>query len=413
MKMIDIDSLLLEWSVRCPKGYPDLNDPKDMTILYEIMSEQGISLPTSETIVSENKITQGELADILKSGKYSEKTLDKIRSLVTRSTDIEDFVEKFLEDIVPKKERMFVDDIMDIILDSGVEQEKLKTYLSNRTIKYTDFTGTATPIASKFEATGLSSKAIESLSSFVKKGVGPFEWLLAIVLSGASRPTGAGDLEIDGSPFEIKAFKGRILPVNGLADASTARNSFIASYQSLIDKLPESSQNQWNEIMEAASDSSNWGAGQILNTLDELHVNFINLAPNSINKLNVITDTLTNSLRGYYINTGKVNLNWIPNVLNQDGSLKRKEFVIEWATASFDYYIQMSDSSVKNFIVTNSGTGSSKKSYSSVQLLIFPVEKFKDHVGKDIGLDLPSFSETAGFGNAFGLKLGSKTAILQ
>lgn len=407
MKMIDIDSLLLEWSVRCPKGYPDLNDPKDMTILYEIMSEQGISLPTSETIVSENKITQGELADILKSGKYSEKTLDKIRSLVTRSTDIEDFVEKFLEDIVPNKERRFVDDIMDIMLDSGVNQEKLKTYLSNRTIKYTDFTGTATPIASKFEATGLSPKAIESLSSFVKKGIGPFEWLLAIVLSGAKRPQNAGDLEIDGSPFEIKAFKGRILPVNGLADASTTRKSFIASYQSLRDTLPESSQNQWNEIMKAKSDSSNWSAGQILNTLDELHVNFINLAPDSIN---VIAETLRAGLSGYYINIDKVNLNWIPNVLNQDGSLKRKEFVIEWATASFDYYIQMSDSSVKNFIVTNF---SNKKSYSSVQLLIFPVEKFKDHVGKDIGLDLPSFSETAGFGNAFGLKLGSKTAILQ
>lgn len=407
MKMIDIDSLLLEWSVRCPKGYPDLNDPKDMTILYEIMSEQGISLPTSETIVSENKITQGELADILKSGKYSEKTLDKIRSLVTRSTDIEDFVEKFLEDIVPNKERRFVDDIMDIMLDSGVNQEKLKTYLSNRTIKYTDFTGTATPIASKFEATGLSPKAIESLSSFVKKGIGPFEWLLAIVLSGAKRPQNAGDLEIDGSPFEIKAFKGRILPVNGLADASTTRKSFIASYQSLRDTLPESSQNQWNEIMKAKSDSSNWSAGQILNTLDELHVNFINLAPDSIN---VIAETLRAGLSGYYINFDKVNLNWIPNVLNQDGSLKRKEFVIEWATASFDYYIQMSDSSVKNFIVTNF---SNKKSYSSVQLLIFPVEKFKDHVGKDIGLDLPSFSETAGFGNAFGLKLGSKTAILQ
>jgi len=411
MKMIDIDSLLLEWSVRCPKGYPDLNDPKDMTILYEILSEQGISLPTSETIVSENKITQEKLADILKSGEYSEKTLDKIRSLVTRSTGIEDFVEKFLHDIVPNKERRFVDDIMDIMLDSGVNQEKLKTYLSNRTIEYKDFIGTATSIASKFEATGLSSKAIESLSSFVKKGVGPFEWLLAIVLSGAKRPAGAGDLEIGESPFEIKAFKGRILPVNGLADASTARNSFITSYKSLIGELPESSQNQWNEIMKAASDSSNWGAGQILNTLDKLHENFINLAPNSNNKLNVITDTLTASLKGYYIN--EANLNWIPNVLNQDGSLNRREFVKEWAVTSFDYYIRQTDSNVKYFIVTNSGTGENKKSLSLVKILIFPVENFRKHLGTDIGLDLPSFSETAGQGNAFGLKLGSKTAVLK
>ena len=48
MKMIDIDSLLLEWSVRCSKGYPDLNDPNDLLILKEVMTEMNVSFPIGE-----------------------------------------------------------------------------------------------------------------------------------------------------------------------------------------------------------------------------------------------------------------------------------------------------------------------------------------------------------------------------
>ena len=31
-----IDKLILEWSWRCEKGYPDLNNPKDIKILEEL-----------------------------------------------------------------------------------------------------------------------------------------------------------------------------------------------------------------------------------------------------------------------------------------------------------------------------------------------------------------------------------------
>jgi len=422
--MIDIDSILLEWSVRCEKGYPDINNSADWQILNEIMAEKNYSLseiissPESNHLVNEDAIAQdedaieqGTLADMLAKGKFSPKTLNRIRALVTRSVDTETFVEQFLNEHVPNKDKQYIDDIMDLMLDSGVKVETLKSYLKNRTIKYTEFVNKPTSIADKFKQTGLSTKSIESLSSFVKKGVGPFEWLLAIVLSGASRPA-TGDLKIDGKSFEIKAFKGRILPFNGLADAATARSSFINSYTSLKDQIPESSREQWYEIADRIKDAKLWSSGQILNTLNFLHEEFMKLSTPDINKLDAIANALKDSLTGYYT-LGNVDLSWTSNVLNTNGTLKRKEFIIEWATVSFDYYIKQTDSKVENFIVTNSGTGDNRKSYASVQILIFPVKDFKKHVGTNIGLDIPSFSDTAGQANAFGLKLGSRTAVLQ
>jgi hypothetical protein len=171
--MIDIDSILLEWSVRCEKGYPDVHNSADWQILNEIMAEKNYSLseiissPESSHLVNEDVVTKDTLADMLAKGNFSEKTLNRIRALVIRSVDTETVVEEFLRSIVPNKDEQYIDDIMDLMLDSEVEVETLKSYLANRTIKYTEFENTPTTIASKFGQTGLSTKSIESLSSFV------------------------------------------------------------------------------------------------------------------------------------------------------------------------------------------------------------------------------------------------------
>lgn len=41
----DIDAILNEWTWRCDKGYPDLNNPEDMYKLQEVLNEMGIELP--------------------------------------------------------------------------------------------------------------------------------------------------------------------------------------------------------------------------------------------------------------------------------------------------------------------------------------------------------------------------------
>ena len=36
---IDFDAILLEWSYRCDKGYPDMNNEADKALLFSIISE--------------------------------------------------------------------------------------------------------------------------------------------------------------------------------------------------------------------------------------------------------------------------------------------------------------------------------------------------------------------------------------
>jgi hypothetical protein len=75
--MIDIDSILLEWSVRCEKGYPDINNSADWQILNEIMAEKNYSLseiissPESSHLVNEDVVTKDTLADMLAKGDFS------------------------------------------------------------------------------------------------------------------------------------------------------------------------------------------------------------------------------------------------------------------------------------------------------------------------------------------------------
>jgi len=51
-----LDKILLEWSYRCDKGYPDVNNPADWLVLENVLVEMGIELPF-ERILEENITT--------------------------------------------------------------------------------------------------------------------------------------------------------------------------------------------------------------------------------------------------------------------------------------------------------------------------------------------------------------------
>ena len=53
---IDIDSILMEWSYRCDKGYPDFNNKHDMIKLQEILDEMGVASPFKR--ITEAKLTK-------------------------------------------------------------------------------------------------------------------------------------------------------------------------------------------------------------------------------------------------------------------------------------------------------------------------------------------------------------------
>jgi hypothetical protein len=64
---IDFDAILLEWSYRCDKGYPDMNDRSDMLHLQAILEEKGIESPfeklTEAKLGTAGKSIMAKLAD--------------------------------------------------------------------------------------------------------------------------------------------------------------------------------------------------------------------------------------------------------------------------------------------------------------------------------------------------------------
>lgn len=55
-----LDKILLEWSYRCDKGYPDVDNPADWLVLENVLVEMGITFPSNGTILSE--ISQSDIS---------------------------------------------------------------------------------------------------------------------------------------------------------------------------------------------------------------------------------------------------------------------------------------------------------------------------------------------------------------
>jgi hypothetical protein len=68
-----IDKLLLEWSWRCEKGYPDINNPADKKVLDKLLAEYGVSLDNIKNKLQEQEedlikhdTTEGDLENLRK-----------------------------------------------------------------------------------------------------------------------------------------------------------------------------------------------------------------------------------------------------------------------------------------------------------------------------------------------------------
>jgi hypothetical protein len=64
---VDLDAILLEWSYRCEKGYPDFNNKKDMIALNKILKEMNLHIPskllTEASLTSDGDELMAKLSD--------------------------------------------------------------------------------------------------------------------------------------------------------------------------------------------------------------------------------------------------------------------------------------------------------------------------------------------------------------
>ena len=101
---------------------------------------------------------------------------------------------------------------------------------------------------------------------------------------------------------------------------------------------------------------------------------------------------------------------WISKHIKNDGTIDRVPFYREYAALSFDYYCKNGSSDNPDmFVITNITEGTKKPKPENAKILIFTADAagFEPHIFKNIGIGLPSFSESAGVqGSVISIELG-------
>ena len=439
---MDTKKIINEWFYRLPNGYANYPySDEELTILHKVLEENDFQLDQaflnaepvkdeddttsvnelSEEWISEEEIiaeappteappteappTSDELSAILADTdrKFSPKVLARVADLLNIDTLSAELVEKEMINILGS-DAGHVDDILDIVMAPGTDQAKFATYMQNRSISYTDFMGSPESIVSTFSPTGLSSKAIQQLALFkwsAMPAIGALEVLLALLLKNGQRPQGkeAGDLRASGKAIEIKGWNARLKGQKGFGSSASVRKGFIQGYTRLIDEL--------GLDIEVPTDQAVYGSGQWLNTLDNLNEQLIGqLAKDQL------ADAMAMGFVEAYQRLSIADFDWIATYIGNDGKINRGGFIRKLAEVAFEYYISVEDIDV--FAVANATIDKSGPSIANAKIIMFDPSQFPTYLGSQIGIVMPSYNDSAGpQGVAFGLKLGSKTKVLQ
>lgn len=434
---IDIDRILLEWSYRSEKGYPDLTNPKDIHILKEILKEMDIQFPNPEiepsideargTVPDDEPFNMSahDLATLLLKGKYSDKILKRISVLLSRTTETVDSIEKSLE-VILGSDAQRADEIIDIMLDGNTDQVQLAAYLQNRDVTADAF-ATPTSMITAFKHTGLSPRAIERLSMYRWPStpiIGGAEVLLAVLLKGGARPAvgQSGDLIVESQVYEVKGRSARLKAQNGYGSPKAARDGWKAGYARITKQHQNISLSGGAKIdgdylnIQLPDSANDYGSSQIkgwITVLESANRQYIE-ALSDIESIDTLKQDLATAIgtgfAAVYDNMNVSDFSWIAGLIDDNGMISRREFYRQFAIESFDYYINSVTDKPDMFVITNMTEGVNKPKLENANILIFPATKdyFAKHVLTDIGISLPSFSDSAGVqGTTIGLNLGT------
>ena len=231
---MEINDILLEWSYRLKKGYPTMEDgkftdPSELRLLQEILKENGIDempsfvkskTPVSDVVAEAEEeetatLTIQDLISILSNPetKLSSKTIQKVSRLISRNADFEEAIELKVKEFLAEDQKKGLESVMEILYGPSTDQAKLSAYLNNRTVGLDQFMGKEVKIKDAFNDTGLSAQTLAELSTYRWSDtpqLGTCEVLLAILMDGGRRPSGAGDLQVGDQIVELGGFNKRL-----------------------------------------------------------------------------------------------------------------------------------------------------------------------------------------------------------
>ena len=236
MKAIDpIDKLITEWSWRCKKGYPDLNNPEDMAILKEVLYQYDITLEeVEERIEEQEEVTVDMLIDLIKSRRdvFDTKFLTRMYKAVQNkgkghTSGIIDILKKknldfAIEKIIGSAERAHVEDVLYTYL-TGDKKVDIKDLIASSGNSLTDFFKERTDFPQEFLQNILTISAVSRKTG----NVGAGEVLLALLLKDGEKPS-KGDVSASGVDIEVKA---------GEAPLFGQRETLFKLYQELEEKF--------------------------------------------------------------------------------------------------------------------------------------------------------------------------------
>jgi len=155
--MIVIDEILNEWSFRCHDGVVDLNDPKKLSVLNEILNEYDLHLNEDNSIDYTKTLNAKEVAKIRKVGGYRG---DKVISFVNDKKPftlkngneiVLDFINDEIQDIFAKREYNKLTSNQIVFVDDNSNEYKLEDI-----VKTADFGGKVKGFSTKHETSALN-----------------------------------------------------------------------------------------------------------------------------------------------------------------------------------------------------------------------------------------------------------------
>jgi len=447
---MDLTEIIEEWSYRLPKGFPTMKDGKftvksELKILRQVLAENGIEeIPDftkgrEEPIQEEKReeapevLTKDQMITLLSDPKITilPKNLARISALISRTAEKEESIETNVREYLAG-DSAYADQVLDILYSGNVDEAALAVYLQDRKVDVSVFANKPTKLSDAFKSTGLSPGTLGDLALYrwsATPQLGTLEVLLALLLKDGFRPATSGDLVVGGVTYEVGGFNKRLRAQKGLGSSGEAQAGFKRGYLELAKKKgildsdfvsisggAKSAKRAFVVIKDDARYGSNWNNGW-MSALEDMNKQLKELTGSD-----EVPVTNVELIEAMSVGFGAALLErkspsdwaWIEKHIKDDGTLNRKEFLVDFACEYLDYYMG-SEGSDAMFILTDASVASEAPSKSNFSAMVFPAtgKGLRPHIFTTVGLTIPSYREKSGIqGVAFALKLGKLSSIV-
>ena len=219
---MSINELLVEWSYRTEKGYPDMGNPSDILILKEILENLGLPVDSildelgedsDEVTVTNDEIpqfTKADLITLINSTNISSQEAQKIASTIS-SLHLTTPITSYLEQVA-QESNIDGDQISKFkkLLEKYGLQQEFAEYIKNPVDldiyknNFTDSISSLPPDKLKVLFRSMPTTIVGNVS------IGPGEVLFSILFKNVRKRDSKGDLDIGDKNVEVKASIGAL-----------------------------------------------------------------------------------------------------------------------------------------------------------------------------------------------------------